>query len=254
MFDPQANVAHRQDSSGGLISASAYDAYGVETATFVKDQFGWNARWGYRFDREIGLYYCQARYYSPVHGGWLTRDPIGYEGGINLYGYCDGGPVGYVDPGGSCRIEIWYNSVGGTAGYHAFIVATDEKTGKQYYFRGGVKYSWWDGMLINYRSGEYKPGSKDWLPAGDGNRGNKRLVVDDDKDCRYYIDLFNRRGREIDSANCDYAIGPANFYPGGGNSNSLARELLEAAGLPVPQRHPVWVPWWDSQLKGGKGR
>ena len=36
-------------------------------------------------------------------GRWLTRDPIGYQGGINLYGYVGSSPVGNVDASG----EIW---------------------------------------------------------------------------------------------------------------------------------------------------
>ncbi len=63
------------------------------------DCFGYNARWGYVKDA-TGLYYCQNRYYDPANGRWLTRDPIGYAGGVNLYGYCGGGPVGAVDPEG----------------------------------------------------------------------------------------------------------------------------------------------------------
>ena len=31
---------------------------------------------------------------------WLTRGPIGYRGGINLYGYVNSSPVGNVDAGG----------------------------------------------------------------------------------------------------------------------------------------------------------
>ena len=68
------------------------------------DCFGYNARWGYVKDA-TGLYYCQNRYYDPANGRWLTRDPIGYEGGINLYGYCGGGPVGAADPWGLMGIS-----------------------------------------------------------------------------------------------------------------------------------------------------
>ena len=32
--------------------------------------------------------------------GWITRDPIGVSGGINLYGYVESGPVGKVDASG----------------------------------------------------------------------------------------------------------------------------------------------------------
>ena len=38
---------------------------------------------------------------APILGRWLTRDPIGYQGGINLYGYVDSSPVGNVDPSGA---------------------------------------------------------------------------------------------------------------------------------------------------------
>ena len=31
-------------------------------------------------------------------GRWLSRDPIGESGGINLYGYVGNSPVNYVDP------------------------------------------------------------------------------------------------------------------------------------------------------------
>ena len=40
-------------------------------------------------------------------GRWLTRDPIGYRGGINLYGYVDSSPVGNVDASG----EIWIDGM-----------------------------------------------------------------------------------------------------------------------------------------------
>jgi len=38
--------------------------------------------------------------YDATAGRWLNRDPIGYSGGVNLYGYCGGGPVGATDPSG----------------------------------------------------------------------------------------------------------------------------------------------------------
>ena len=40
---------------------------------------------------------------APTLGRWLTRDPIGYQGGINLYGYVDSSPVGMVDASGEAR-------------------------------------------------------------------------------------------------------------------------------------------------------
>jgi hypothetical protein len=36
--------------------------------------------------------------YDPTIGRWLSRDPIGEEGGINLYGYVANDPINWIDP------------------------------------------------------------------------------------------------------------------------------------------------------------
>ena len=41
-----------------------------------------------------------ARFYLPTLGRFLTQDPIGHAGGLNLYAYCDNGPLTRVDPDG----------------------------------------------------------------------------------------------------------------------------------------------------------
>ncbi len=55
---------------------------------------------GYRFDSESQLYYVRNRTYNPALGRWIERDPIGYAGGINLYGYVGGGSACETDPSG----------------------------------------------------------------------------------------------------------------------------------------------------------
>ena len=45
-----------------------------------------------------GLLYLQQRYYDPDVGRFLTPDPIGFAGGLNLYAYCGNDPVNRVDP------------------------------------------------------------------------------------------------------------------------------------------------------------
>jgi RHS repeat-associated protein len=52
-----------------------------------------------------GLILCTHRYYDPLNARWLTRDPIGYDGDINLYGYVQGNPVMATDPSG--LFEFW---------------------------------------------------------------------------------------------------------------------------------------------------
>ncbi len=59
---------------------------------------------GYRLDSESGLHYAPYRYQHPVLGLFVTRDPLGYQDGMNLYGYCGGRPVGWVDPFGLKKV------------------------------------------------------------------------------------------------------------------------------------------------------
>ncbi|UCV28790.1 hypothetical protein KI617_01375 [Ferribacterium limneticum] len=54
---------------------------------------------GQYFDRESGLHYNWHRYYSPKIG-YISPDPIGIAGGMNLYSYVGGNPVNAYDPDG----------------------------------------------------------------------------------------------------------------------------------------------------------
>ena len=51
-------------------------------------------------DDETGLLYYGYRYYSPKDGRWLSKDPIGEAGGINLYAFCENDPVNRIDTDG----------------------------------------------------------------------------------------------------------------------------------------------------------
>jgi RHS repeat-associated protein len=55
---------------------------------------------GREFDSESGLFHYRARTYSPTHGRFLSRDPLGYVDGLNLYEYVKGKPTKHTDPSG----------------------------------------------------------------------------------------------------------------------------------------------------------
>jgi RHS repeat-associated protein len=70
----------------------------------------------YWWDARLGLYHVRHRVYDPVAGRWLQRDPIGYAGGNNLYGYVGNGPFTHYDPFG---LDAW--AIGEVARYFGFV-------------------------------------------------------------------------------------------------------------------------------------
>ena len=56
------------------------------------------------FDAETGLYYYGYRFYSPELMRWITQDPIGEDGGYNLYEFCMNSPLYIVDPLGDIAV------------------------------------------------------------------------------------------------------------------------------------------------------
>jgi RHS repeat-associated protein len=55
---------------------------------------------GQYYDQETGLHYNYFRYYNPPIGRYITPDPIGLKGGINLFAYAAGNPANLTDPSG----------------------------------------------------------------------------------------------------------------------------------------------------------
>ena len=99
---------------------------------------------GQRLDSESGLYYYKNRYYSTSQGRFISRDPIKYLGGINLYAYVLGAPLYYVDP-----LGLWPEGTidGGTGEGHSNLPGfgrVDNKgrqIGDSYY---NFDYNWLD--------------------------------------------------------------------------------------------------------------
>jgi RHS repeat-associated protein len=55
---------------------------------------------GREYDSATGLYYFRARWYDPVSGRFISKDPKGIGGGLNLYAFCGNNPVNFTDPFG----------------------------------------------------------------------------------------------------------------------------------------------------------
>jgi RHS repeat-associated protein len=58
---------------------------------------------GQYYDQETGFHYNYHRYYDPKTGRYLTPDPTGLDGGIDLYTYVDCNPINSIDQEGLIR-------------------------------------------------------------------------------------------------------------------------------------------------------
>ncbi len=100
-FDSEGNVAQRTSMAGTVLSNYLHDSHGAILSGSLSEPFGYKARFGYYTDLETGLQLLTHRYYDPNTGRFLTHDPIGFEGGINLYVYVTNNPVLLIDPLGT---------------------------------------------------------------------------------------------------------------------------------------------------------
>jgi RHS repeat-associated protein len=87
------------DANGNLVTRYFYDPFGN---TIVSGASHSNAfQYTGRENEGNGLYFYRARYYSPVLGRFISRDPLGFTGsGPNLYAYALNNPANLVDPSG----------------------------------------------------------------------------------------------------------------------------------------------------------
>ena len=129
--DANFNVTAVVDNTGTVKERYAYTPYGEVTildlnfsavsgnVSTISNEHLYTGR---RRDPETGLQLNRNRFYASGLGRWVNRDPIGYDGGYNLYEYVESRPLFWLDPSGECGglcigggilIGIWLGSQAG---------------------------------------------------------------------------------------------------------------------------------------------
>ncbi|CAN7656590.1 RHS repeat-associated core domain-containing protein [Bosea sp. LjRoot9] len=94
--DIQGSVQATLASVTGTLAKGGYLPFGQSAASTGSFRYT-----GQRIDPETGLYYYRARMYAPALGRFLQPDPIGTQGGLNLYAYVGNDPLNATDPSGA---------------------------------------------------------------------------------------------------------------------------------------------------------
>jgi len=98
-YDGNGNiVAYINAENGTIVAEYEYGPFGELIRASGKMAKEFNILFSTKYyDWETGLYYYGYRYYSPIIGRWLSSDPIGENGGVNLYGFVGNNPIRRAD-------------------------------------------------------------------------------------------------------------------------------------------------------------
>ena len=96
------NLVQTVNASGQVTGDLFYTPFGEPIGGTIhkidhNQPFGFSTKRG---DFASGLLYFGYRFYVPHMERWLNRDPIGIDGGLNIYGYVNGNPISFIDPTG----------------------------------------------------------------------------------------------------------------------------------------------------------
>ncbi len=102
-YDGRGTVRMLTNSAGAVTDTYEYDAFGNLIASTGSTPNAYLYR-GERYDADLGLYYLRARWYNPVTGRFMTRDPdsgsIYDPASLHRYNYGRTNPVNFIDPSG----------------------------------------------------------------------------------------------------------------------------------------------------------
>ncbi len=114
--DEQGSVIALTDLDGNVLHTAHYGPHGEDWGTTGVNPtpFAWLGGHGVKRLPAYGtlapLYLTRHRLYSATLNRFLSSDPLGLSGGLNLYAYAEGTPLAYIDPLGLCA----ENAAGGS--------------------------------------------------------------------------------------------------------------------------------------------
>ena len=143
-YDNNGNITRYCDAQGNVVASYTYDAFGniVAQSGQMADAFAHRFSTKYH-DRETALVSYLMRFYNPPYGRWLNRDPIGEDGGENLYAFCGNSPIGYFDPLGNDRYITHFDILNATGSggtqFHVGVAVDTWECKNGFWIKTGIK-------------------------------------------------------------------------------------------------------------------
>jgi RHS repeat-associated protein len=125
------------DSAGNVTDQFAYAPYGelLSRTGTNSTAFLWLGGYGVYYDSAANLHLTLHRAYSAEQKRFISTDPMGVDGGANLYAYGDLNPLFFVDPMGLFTFQIGFvESAGAGTGQnvsHGIAVSLSIQNGLQ---------------------------------------------------------------------------------------------------------------------------
>jgi len=238
--DGLGSITGLSDAPGTMVQTYGYDAFGNVTVSGsgnVSQPFMFTGR---EYDSETGMYFYRARYYDPVVGRFVTKDPIGFGGkDINLYAYVWSCPVNWADPTGFAGCYVSYPgypiTIPGTSVKvpltHAGVLSYDNEGQTRYYEYGRYNSNYGNVRRRTVPDLELgpdgKPTPESWKKLRDAlnniSNGTTANIICDDKADSDKINKFAEQ-RMNDSKRAPYSWSPFNFN----TCTSFASDALKA--------------------------
>lgn len=225
--DHLGSIREMTNNTGAIQARYDYDPYGKRTQLSgpLDAAFGFT---GHYYHQPSGLPLALYRAYDADLGRWISRDPIGETGGVNLYHYTWNNPSNLIDPFGlDAIVLIDHNAIHG-AGHVATLVGNNN-TGWSYYSRNGYGTGPFgdpngESILLTYPT--YADFRRDHISDRYDEAYHIRTTLDQDLDMTTYGDTHYRDP----------------YHTKWGPSNNCAdpnAEILDAGGHRIPGNNSV---------------
>jgi RHS repeat-associated protein len=108
LFDLLGSTRQLASGVGAVTDTYLYDSFGstLLASGTTTNPYRYVGRLGYLYDADLARYYVRARYYDPVFGAFLSRDPIGLAPWSQFYAYCLNQAPNGSDPSGALPAAI----------------------------------------------------------------------------------------------------------------------------------------------------